>query len=122
MPVVRGPKFVTEYVYSLKVKNTAAMIIKVLGWDYIFLDPATQEEMGKRHFQSVVSIGKDKQDTIAHTTTSPPSRIVSTSGLNQNSQRQFTERILLTCIKYKDGTVWVADPDRQKTCEPPPGR
>ena len=122
MPTVRGPKFVTEYIYTLKVKNTAAMSIKILGWDYIFLDPATQEEMGKHHFQSVVNIGPGKPATIAHSTSSPPSKVVTTSGLNKKAQQQFTERILITCIKYKDGSVWVADPARSKTCEPPPVR
>src|SRR6266566_5431908 len=117
IPPPHPPILVTEYAYTLKLRNVGTKTVRGVGWDYIFIDPTSQQELGRHNFQSLVKIGKGSQSTVIHSSTSPPTRIVSESALHRNSRNPFTEQILITCLKYNDGTVWIADPSRQHDCQ-----
>src|SRR5215813_11696065 len=41
------------FVYSAKLKNTGPKTIEGIAWDYIFLDPATNAEVGRRQLLSL---------------------------------------------------------------------
>jgi hypothetical protein len=117
MPTPHAPILVTEYVYTLKLKNVGTKTIREVGWDYIFTDPTTQQELGRHHFQSEVKMAKGAQTTAVHSSPSPPTRVVTQSALKKNARNPFTERILITCLRYDGGSVWIADPSKGKDCQ-----
>ena len=112
------PDIITEYVYNVRVRNTGAQTIKIIGWDYVFVDPTNGTEVGRHHFQNEVRIRPNKQSALEGYTPSPPSKIVTVSALQHNAKNPFAERVEITCIAYKDGSVWRASMSDETACQP----
>lgn len=119
IPTPLTRKSITVYIYSLKLKNAGERTITAVGWDYVFTDPATQNEVDRLHFRSATQIRGGKTDTILETTLSPPSRLVTVSSVGQNHRDPKDERIVITCLKYKNGAIWSLNSTVQN-CEPRP--
>lgn len=112
------PDIVTEYVYNVTVRNTSAKAIKIIGWDYVFVDPTNGMELGRHHFQNEIRIRPNKQSALEGYTPAPPSKIVTVSALQHNAKNPFAERVEITCITYKDGSVWRASGSDDTACQP----
>jgi hypothetical protein len=98
------------YVYKIKVKNTGSKIIKAIFWDYEFLDPDTQEVMGRRRIASRAKFAPGKIYELDRRFGTPPTRLVSADKLDKKYRDQFTERVTIHRINYADGTVWQRAP------------
>jgi len=98
----------TEYVYELKVRNTGEKPIRTLSWDYIFFEPGTDREVGRRQFTSIVSIrpGGIRKVTIRSAT--PPTGTIDASNAGKKSRDQYSEQVVIQRIGYADGSVWQA--------------
>ena len=94
------------YVYKIKVKNTGSKIIKAISWDYEFLDPDTQEVLGRRRITSKAKIAPGKIYDLDRRFGTPPTRLVSADKLDKKYRDQFSERVTIHRINYADGTVW----------------
>jgi len=112
------PDIITEYIYNATVRNAGARTIKAIGWDYVFVDPANGQEVGRHHFQNVVSIHPNKKSELEGYTSSPPSKIVTVEALQRNAKNPFAERVEITCLVYKDGSIWLASGADDSACQP----
>ena len=51
------------FLYKISVKNTGSKVIRGIDWDYVFMDRATNAEVGRRQFTSgeKIDAGKGKE-------------------------------------------------------------
>lgn len=93
-----------RYGYSLKFRNTDARTISSLSWEYVFLDSGTGKAVGRHPFYSNVRVDSGKEKTVIATSTISPTKIISVGALGK--EKPFTERVVINCITYSDGSNW----------------
>ena len=96
------------YLYEVKFKNTGAKEIRTLTWEYVFFEPATNREVGRRWFASNVRIGSGKTKTVVERSSSPPTGSIDASKVGKMSQDQYSEQVIIQSISYADGSEWKA--------------
>jgi hypothetical protein len=104
------------YVYSLKFKNSGKPI-EGLAWDYLFLAPNTNTEIGRHQFVSYRTVSTGKAVTLQAQLRSPPIRVFRPSESTQTSHPKFRERAVVQCVLYADDTMWKRSDARDGVCE-----
>ena len=94
------------YRYRISVKNGGQKAIKLIDWDYVFLDPATQAEIERHQFTSEEKVGAGKEKELSVFKLAPPTRTVSARASGRKDAPPFVERIVLVRVEYADGSVW----------------
>lgn len=114
-PPVRTPRADTgpsgiavTYLYEIKVKNTGREEIRSFTWEYVFYEPGTDDELGRRQFESEVRIGAGKTRTVTVRSSSPPTSVVSADGSDLKPSDRYKEHVVIKSITFKDGLVWTA--------------
>jgi hypothetical protein len=94
------------YRYKFTLRNDGVKTIKSIDWDYLFLNPVTQQEIARHQFTSDETIkpGKNKQISVLYLV--EPVKTVSARLLNKKDPMRFTEQIVVSLVLYSDGTVW----------------
>jgi hypothetical protein len=95
-----------EYVYQAKIKNTGTKAISRLVWEYVFFDPATQREVGRRRYESKVKIRPGKTESLTARSSSPPTGTVDAAQAGKKMKELYTEKVLIERIEYADGSFW----------------
>ena len=93
------------YRYKVALRNDGVKTIKSIDWDYLFLDPMTQQEVARHQFTSdeTVKPGKSKEISVLYLI--PPVKLVSAQMLNKK-KLPFTGRVVVAHIQYSDGSSW----------------
>ena len=96
------------YVYSMRVKNIGGKTIEGVAWDYVFIEVASNKEVGRHQFLSFQTLKDEKTITFSSQMRSPPTRIVQTSNGNNGSKEhsKYTGRAIIQCVLYADETAW----------------
>jgi hypothetical protein len=89
------------YVYSMKIKNTGSKEIEGVAWDYIFLDPANEAEVGRHQFLSFERVEPNKTTTFHSEQRTLPVRT-----LSADANKKLAEKSIIRCVLYADGTTW----------------
>lgn len=89
----------TRYAYEIKVRNAGNTVIRAIRWDYVFVEPETRVELGRRRFYSPVSLRPKQEKKLEGITRYAPTPIVSAKGLQ-------TERVVIQCVILSDGSIW----------------
>lgn len=92
--------------YKVSIKNTGVKTIKAIDWDYIFLDPTTQAEVGRHQFTSEEKIRPGKNEELDLLILAPPTKTISADALGKEKRSPFDERVVMMRIEYSDGSVW----------------
>lgn len=101
----------TIYIYKVKVKNTGQKVIQSLTWDYIFFDPDTKSEVGRRQFITKVDIAAGKTESIIVRSASPPTGSINVKQSGKKLRDRYSEQIVIQSIEYSDGSLWQAVKD-----------
>lgn len=101
------PRYVFEY--KLSIHNTGPKAIKEIDWDYLFIDSATGEILGRREFTSVEKVAAGKRKDLKITISSSPTNRVSVYSLGKNEHDGIVEKIFISRIMYDDGSIWLMD-------------
>jgi hypothetical protein len=100
------PGVVKTYVYSAKVKNTGVKTIRAIDWGYTFLDPETQQELGRHLYTTKVKIRPGHDDELVGRSAKPQ-----TSTINvKNAGKELAEQVIIYRVEYDDGSVWQPAP------------
>jgi hypothetical protein len=93
------------YRYKVTVSNAGTKTVKLIDWDYVFLDPTTRQEVARRQFTSEEKVrpGKDKELEVF--ILSPPFLTIN-AGASRTGEAPFVEQVILMRVEYSDGTVW----------------
>jgi hypothetical protein len=105
------------YVYALKLKNIGSKTIEGIAWDYLFLDPTSNAELGNHQFLSYARIPTDKTAKLEAQLRSPPTRVVRSSNSTKGAHPKLVERSVVQCVLYADNTVWKNPHARDGVCE-----
>lgn len=105
-PVTPASQILTTYTYTIKVKNTGERTIKLIAWEYQFLDPDTQQVKEQRKITSPVKLSPGHTQVIERRLTRQPTIAVNANQLGRKPRDQFTERAIITRIVYTNGSVW----------------
>ncbi len=102
------PRVSIEFIYELKVKNTGKKGIRTLTWDYVFFEPGTEREVGRRRFSSKVGIRPGKTRHLVMYSRFPPTGTIDASKDGKLTRDLYSEQIVIQSIEYADGSVWQA--------------
>lgn len=94
------------YVYEVKLRNTGKKQIRELSWDYVFFEPGTETELGRRRFVSKVNISPGKIRNVVERAATPPTGTIDASRAGKKPQDQYSERIVIQKVEFTDGSVW----------------
>ncbi len=94
------------YRYKVLITNTGSKTMRLVDWDYVFLDPITHEVVGRHQFtsQETIKPGKSKEVSVLYLT--PPVKTVSAGILTKKEPMPFTELVVIARIQYSDGSSW----------------
>lgn len=95
-------KQVVTYVYSAKVRNTGPKTIRVIDWAYTFLDPETQQELGRHPYTTKVKLRPGQNNELIGRSGKPQTSTVSV----KNAGKELSEQIVIYRVEYDDGSVW----------------
>jgi hypothetical protein len=101
----KGPPRYT-FLYRTSIKNSSEKTVKEIDWDYVFIDAVTGEEMGRRQFTSVETIGPGKSKELSFMLSAPPTQRISVYALDKKERIGFDEQVVIVRVKYSDGSVW----------------
>jgi hypothetical protein len=100
------PGVVTTYVYRARVKNTGAKTIRAIDWGYNFLDPETQQELGRHFYTTKVKLRPGQDNELVGRSDKPQ-----TSTINvKNAGKELGEQVVIYRVEYDDGSVWQPPP------------
>jgi len=105
-PITPGWLMLKTYTYQMTVKNTGRKTIKVVDWEYQFLDPKTREVKEQRNLTNEVSLSPGKTKVLKRRVTRKPTGVVDADQLGLKYRDQFIERVVINRIVYADGTIW----------------
>jgi hypothetical protein len=105
----RNTRPTVEYIYKAKVRNTGAKAIRRLVWEYVFFDPATQREVGRRRHDNRVNIRPGKSSNLIGRSIAPPTGTIDAAQVGKKPKDQYVEQVVIERIEYADGTVWMRD-------------
>jgi hypothetical protein len=106
----RGPFFQ----YSVEIQNDGRKPIKAIRWDYIIVDSKTNEELGTHQFENFDRVGLNKVKSLNAKSQSSPTRVVPVQITDKSAT---TERVVVRCVIYEDGTVWKQRETAEPICE-----
>jgi hypothetical protein len=92
--------------YKISLRNAGQKAIKEIDWDYVFIDAATGEVLGRREFTGVEKIAPGKEKELNFMSPSAPARKISLQSLDKRERDGLSEQVVLVRILYEDGTVW----------------
>jgi hypothetical protein len=99
---------VEDYSYEARIKNVGEATITAVAWEYLFLDPASGNQLASHRFRSFRKAEAGKSVTLSGKSIGPPTRVISAAGTD-DKRRLFDERVVIKCVAYTDGTVrWLA--------------
>jgi hypothetical protein len=94
------------FLYKVSVKNTGEKTVKLVDWDYVFFNLATQSVTGRLEFTSDEKIGPGKNKELNAMSRKPPAPTVSVYALDRNERQGIDGQVVVVRIEYTDGTVW----------------
>jgi hypothetical protein len=90
----------------MKVKNSGPRSIKTLTWDYVFYEPGSKKEVGRRRFVTEVKLATGKTRSVAERSVSPPTGIFTAAQLGKKSGRLYDGVVVIKNVEYEDGSTW----------------
>lgn len=95
-----------QYIYQARFMNSGTRQIKRVVWEYVFFDPATQKEVGRRSNDSKVEIRPGKTKNVTVRSAVPPTSTINVTQMGKKQPEQYTEQVVIQKIEYSDGTFW----------------
>jgi hypothetical protein len=105
-PERRARGLLVTYIYEVKVTNTGEKKIRTLTWEYIFFEPGTEREVGRRQFVSKVSISPGRTTNVVMRSKTSPTGTVDATKADKKSGDQYSEQIVIRSVGYADGSSW----------------
>ena len=105
-PETRDRGVSVTYVYEVKVSNTGKKAIRTLTWEYVFFEPGTEQEVGRRRFVSEVSIGPGRTRNVVMRSALPPTGSIDARRADKKSRDRYSEQVVIQSVQYGDGSVW----------------
>ena len=99
------------YVFEVALRNTGDKKIHTVTWEYVFFEPGTERELGRRLFISRVDLKPGGTRKLIIRSTEPPIRTIDATKAGQNPRDLYSEQVVIQKIGYSDGSVWQSSPN-----------
>ena len=120
-PIITFPRTPSRlpvaYCYSLSIRNRGAKVIQGIAWDYLFIDPKLNTELGRHQFLSYTVVPTNKIVKLQGQLRSPPTTVVRISNSGKPDYPKFSESAVIECVLFNDDTVWRNPQARDGICE-----
>lgn len=93
------------YRYKVTLRNDGTKSTISIDWDYLFIDPATQQVIGRHQFTSDESIKPRKNKEISVLYLSTPIKTINAKTLSEK-RASLIEQVVIMRVQFSDGTVW----------------
>lgn len=94
------------FIYRASLKNSSTKPIEEIDWDYVFIDSATGQELGRHQFTSTRMIQPGKSKELTFMLSTPPTKRISVHALDKQERSGIADQVVVVRVKYSDGTVW----------------
>lgn len=94
------------FIYRASLKNSSTKPIEEVDWDYVFIDSATGQELGRHQFTSTKMIQPGKSKELTFMLSTPPTKRISVYALNKQERSGIADQVVVVRVKYSDGSVW----------------
>lgn len=94
------------FIYRASLKNSSTKPIEEIDWDYVFIDSATGQELGRHQFTSSKTIAPGKSKELSFMLAAPPTKRISVYALNKQERSGIADQVVVVRVKYSDGTEW----------------
>jgi hypothetical protein len=98
----------TIYTYEAKVRNNGAKAIRALVWEYVFFEPGTEQEVGRRRFVSKTNIRPGNAASLTARSVIPPTGAIDVAKVDKKTRDLYLERVVIQSVEYVDGSIWIA--------------
>jgi hypothetical protein len=97
------------YRYKVTLRNDTDKIVKSVEWDYLFIDPTSNEIAMRHQFASDETIkpGKTKEISVLYLV--PPVKTVTVRMLVKKDPLPFSEKVVIARVRFADGSTWQAN-------------
>lgn len=94
------------YRYKVTLRNDGPKTIKSVDWDYLFVDPITQQALARHQFTSdeTIKTGKSKEISVLYLIA--PVKTLDVRSLRKKEPASITEAVVVVRVQYSDGSVW----------------
>ena len=93
----------TFFVYSLELVNGGSKPIKAVRWEYIISDSKSGAELGNHDLENFEYVGTNKAKSLTAKSRVSPTKVVP---VQVTDQAPSTEKVVLRCVLYQDGSLW----------------
>ena len=102
----RTPKMddVTGYRYVADVRNDSGKKVKVVYWEYRFVELARPTNITRRQFLCAVDLKAGNEIRLSAFSLLGPSDTIDAESLAKSNQKLFDERVQINRIEFADGT------------------
>lgn len=94
------------FIYKASLRNSGTRQIEEIDWDYVFIDSATGQELGRHQFTSSKPIAPGKSKELSFMLSAPPTKRISVHALNKQERSGIADQVVVVRVKYSDGTTW----------------
>jgi hypothetical protein len=94
-----------QFVYQIILRNDSENTIRTVEWDYVFIDPMTQTEISRHHFNSEKKLRPHRRKTLVEYSFSPPTRVISIQSLAKPESNRFIENVVITRVTYESSQL-----------------
>lgn len=95
-----------SYKYEVRFANPSKFKVTRVLWEYVFIDPASGQELGRRRFESVLDLEPGKSKTVVERSASPPTGSLAVREAGKKEKDMFLGQILIKAVRYANGTEW----------------
>jgi hypothetical protein len=94
------------FIYRASLRNYSPKQIDEIDWDYVFIDSATGQELGRHQFTSAKTIAPGKTKELSFMLSAPPTKHISVYALNKQERSGIADQVVVVRVKYADGSIW----------------
>ncbi|HEX6622627.1 MAG TPA: hypothetical protein VF064_02860 [Pyrinomonadaceae bacterium] len=94
------------FLYKTSFRNAGGKTIKQIDWDYLFIDAATNQIVGRIELGADEKVEPGKKKDFSFFLPTPPAQTISVHALNSKERAGLVEQVVLVRVVYADGTIW----------------
>jgi hypothetical protein len=93
------------YSYTANVRNDSGKTVKVVFWEYRFVELARPSNIVRRQFLCSVNLKNGENKELSAFSTLAPSEVIDAESLVYPTEKRFDESVVVNRIEFSDGTL-----------------
>ena len=95
---------VAGYSYNATIRNDSGKTVKIIFWEYRFVEIAKPENIVRREFLCSVNVKNGDAKELPVFSLLGPSDVITADNLARPSEKLFDEKVIVNRIEFTDGT------------------